>query len=1263
MLRKSVVILAALLSSVAAEVYALGLGSVSVESALNQPLRVRIEVLDLGETRLQDVFVQMASTSDFERFNINRVSFLNSIDFAVEETPSGNFLVLTSTQIVREPFLSFILETRWPNGRLLSEHTILLDLPVFGGQPPNSQNTPQAGPLQSLIDRVQTRQTPNVNVPEPPALAPPSDPVAPVVQPAPVQPPAPAPQLPPEPAPAPVVEPQPSQLAERPEPTPPPPRPAPQPEPPTPAPAFNVEQYDPITGTFETAPGDTLYGIATRVRPDRSVSLQQTMIALQRENPHAFINDNINRLRSGEVLRIPDLSEIQAIDPREAIDEVARQNREVGFVEPLAPRSQSSSVSPPQQGQLSVLRNDSGSGGAGSDSAGANTELDQRIADLENQLALRQEEADRARIERAELEARFAALEEQIADAQEIIRLQDLQLAQLQGSLAEAAVAQAQAEAVARAAAEAAAQADTVASNQPLNMVRDFVDRVMGMATGNALMMLGGFLFIVLLLLVLLLRRRGSADDDDDLDRFSSGSGAAGSNRAAAFDEDEDADLDDFMGQNAGVQAVPSAHAPDFDDDFVEELEADDDEPEAAELTEEEVEDHSRVSQVNEEAVEDQVSVLITHGQLQDAGSLLQAALENRPDDHELRLKYCEVLGLQNDAAEFEEQASLLADQSPKIDRQLAELRERNFATAEDDSAAEDDFASEVDASTDSADAGPEVDVAVLAAEKKTEESGSFLDDLGIDLDDFEDDDDDDFEFSAELEDDGPGDDPPHEDPSQPDQGSEQEADESVELEFEDSDDMDLTFDLTDDSAESAEAEPAEEEEGEDGAEVAFDLEQVLGYEPDLEAAADNDDESETDAGDFHSDSDDDYLGEDGTDTDDFATAETDYSAAEDEDTGSAFGAAPEEVGSAFDTAPEEVGSAFDATLEDDSALDTDSGDVSDLDSAFALEGEPDSDFFADSAPPDSEEEQTPVGFGADLSTDEEDENSLDFDFDTDEVVAEATEHVDEGAQDLETFDFNLDGVDIPDREDLPGGSESELDSAGTALDIETIGLDADSAATGAGNEGIGLEFEDDSGGADEVESFDFDEADGFGGSEVHAIEQDETDAANEMTALSDASDLLDDYGAEQTEAGAEPESAEIDDFDFDLDDIELGSGSEVEVLEPEAVDDSPAEEPVSMSMADEGGDDLGDLGFLSGESEATGQNKVEIESISYDDEFEFLSDEDETATKLELAYAYQKMGDTEGAREILQEVTREGSDTQIKEAQELMAALESTAN
>ena len=169
MLQKSVAILAVFLSFISTDALALGLGRVNVESSLNQPLRVRIEVLQLGDTRLQDVNIQVATPEDFERFNIQRSIFLNNIRFTTDVNSQGNFVILTTNQIVREPYLSFILETRWANGRLLSEHTILLDLPVYEDEDEDEVVT--ASPISLAISAGSTPQSPR-QIAEPAAPTP-----------------------------------------------------------------------------------------------------------------------------------------------------------------------------------------------------------------------------------------------------------------------------------------------------------------------------------------------------------------------------------------------------------------------------------------------------------------------------------------------------------------------------------------------------------------------------------------------------------------------------------------------------------------------------------------------------------------------------------------------------------------------------------------------------------------------------------------------------------------------------------------------------------------------------------------------------------------------------------------------------------------------------------------------------------------------------------------------------------------------------------
>ena len=433
MLRKSDFILITMLCSMVTQVFALELGAGSVESESNQALRARIEILQLGDTSWQDVTVQMASAEDFERFNIERVPFLTNIRLSVESTTQGNYVTLTSDQIVSESDLSFVLETHWPNGRLLSIHALLLDLPVFQDDQMEEVRAPISAILEPSEDAQSTVTQPFIN----PDLA-------------------------------------------------------------------------------------ILSSIASRVRPDTSVSIEQTMQAIQELNPNIFVDDNTNQIRSGQVLRVPTLGQIQAIDARETINEVNLQNQQVVDQQPLASSAQEEPEEIDQpQGRLSVVTEEAGAAdaqsAAGGIDEGESTDLDQRIAFLENQLALRREDADRARIEREELDLRLANLESQIDGAQEIIRLQDLQLAQLQDQLAAAAAAQAAVEAQA-AAAIASIQVEVATDQQP-SSDNGLLNNVMSILTGNTTVMIFGAVLVILLLVLLLLRRnKVTGSDNKNLD-------------------------------------------------------------------------------------------------------------------------------------------------------------------------------------------------------------------------------------------------------------------------------------------------------------------------------------------------------------------------------------------------------------------------------------------------------------------------------------------------------------------------------------------------------------------------------------------------------------------------------------------------------------------------------------------------------------------------------------------------------------------------
>ena len=112
--------------------WALGLGEIEVDSALNERFSGTIELLDAEGFGSAEIVVSMASREDFDRVGVERFFYLTNLKFEVEFASNGSAIVnVTSGQPMSEPYLNFIVEVLWPNGRLLKEYTVLLDPPTF----------------------------------------------------------------------------------------------------------------------------------------------------------------------------------------------------------------------------------------------------------------------------------------------------------------------------------------------------------------------------------------------------------------------------------------------------------------------------------------------------------------------------------------------------------------------------------------------------------------------------------------------------------------------------------------------------------------------------------------------------------------------------------------------------------------------------------------------------------------------------------------------------------------------------------------------------------------------------------------------------------------------------------------------------------------------------------------------------------------------------------------------------------------------------
>ena len=139
--------------------WALGLGEITLFSFLNEPFRAEVELLESDALADSDVHVDLASDAEFERLGVSREFFLMRIDFEIESDESGRRVVLTTEAPLREPYLDFIIEARWPDGRLLREYTVLIDLP-----PRQSVSTSAGASSESGVTATESAQSETADV-------------------------------------------------------------------------------------------------------------------------------------------------------------------------------------------------------------------------------------------------------------------------------------------------------------------------------------------------------------------------------------------------------------------------------------------------------------------------------------------------------------------------------------------------------------------------------------------------------------------------------------------------------------------------------------------------------------------------------------------------------------------------------------------------------------------------------------------------------------------------------------------------------------------------------------------------------------------------------------------------------------------------------------------------------------------------------------------------------------------------------------------
>lgn len=239
--KHSIRLLTALLSALPFAAGAAGLGKLTVQSAIGQPLRAEVE-LSATADELSSVSARLASPSAFKQAGVDYASSLSGVRVAVEKRGSRPVLVVTSDRVVNEPYLDVLIELSWASGRLVREYTFLLD----------PADMPRPAPVEpvAVADARAPKAVAAPRTAEPPRAS--------------------------------------------------------------------------IENGYVVKRGDTLHRIATE-NALPGASLDQMLVALVRANPDAFDGGNMNRLRAGRILNIPDQATVDSVSPQEARRVVSAQ--------------------------------------------------------------------------------------------------------------------------------------------------------------------------------------------------------------------------------------------------------------------------------------------------------------------------------------------------------------------------------------------------------------------------------------------------------------------------------------------------------------------------------------------------------------------------------------------------------------------------------------------------------------------------------------------------------------------------------------------------------------------------------------------------------------------------------------------------------------------------------------------------------------------------------------------------------------------------
>jgi pilus assembly protein FimV len=436
---------------------AAGLGKLKVISALGQPLRAEIDLISVPKDEVDLITARIATSEAYKQAKIEQQEGLSAVRFAVEKRPNGEpYLKITSAQAFNEPFLDLLIQLDWPSGRLLREYTILLD-------PPGFQDVPAAPAVSTPVVRAEPGVKP----------APVPEKTAPVEfraekkaeKAAKAQNPMPQKKVAEKKAKGKKVEP-----ILKAEPTS-PPRQLTMAE--QTFPRLGAEQLSspaqteaapasitraPVAVTrseqqeYKVKKGDSLSKIAREMKPE-GYSLDQVIVALYERNKGAFDGNNMNRIKTGQILHAPEKSDLDATKQGAAAKEIKahaadwnayRQKLAGTVAEQQAPKEETkpeaagkitakaedkgAKAQEPAKDVLKLSKGETSDKGKGATGKGGGADAKA----LQDKLAAAQDDAVAKDKALKEANSRISDLDKNVKEMQALLDLKNKQLAELE---------------------------------------------------------------------------------------------------------------------------------------------------------------------------------------------------------------------------------------------------------------------------------------------------------------------------------------------------------------------------------------------------------------------------------------------------------------------------------------------------------------------------------------------------------------------------------------------------------------------------------------------------------------------------------------------------------------------------------------------------------------------------------------------------------------------------------------------------------------